>query len=880
MKPIRLILSAFGPYAQETTVDFTSFGEMGIFLIAGDTGAGKTTIFDAISFALYGEASGGRERRGSKSFRSDYADPRAETYVELTYTHRGETWRIRRSPEYQRPKLHGDGWTRQAATAVLWNLDTGDVTEGLQSVNDKVTGMLGLTQDQFTQTVMIAQGDFLKILNATSDARKALFQKLFHTSVYADLQRKLQEMNAACGREKDDLDRRILSAARQIRPEEDSPERELLLQYREDVKYADLLTESLERLIASESQAGEKARLERERAEEEENRLIAAIEQGKAVNQDMAAREKAERDLQALADMQDRMEAAAQKLKLGRKAEMLSLQEAQIAGQKEAVDRQEKECRAAEAARTEAEGALPAALAKKEEADRYAPAALVLLQEARVWSDCIPLIRELKEKREKLEKQKARTAALLQESAQADAAYTAAKDGYYRSQAGLLALELRDQQPCPVCGSLHHPCPAELTDHAVTREAMEQADKKHRQAADALHRVEAERTELQAAADAAEKRLRETQIGEGETEESVQRRIREKKEQAEKLQKAAADAEQVLKRLQIRAAENRAAEEKGRAHLQELKRREEEMRAAFQRDLAGAGFEDARAYSLARLTGPEMNRMEREQREYGENRKSAEDRLAGLRDKLQGKEKADVDAMEQVLLASRQVKKAQGEAEAAVLQRLALHRSALQEIRDARQAQKRRSAHWAVVRDLYTCCAGIPDGTDRVRLTFEAYVQQYYFKQVISAANKRLTVLTEGQFILRCKETARDRMHQSGLDLDVLDRSTGQWRDVSTLSGGESFLASLALALGLSDVVQSQSGTVRMDAMFIDEGFGTLDENALRNALRTLMQLADGKRLIGVISHVHDLEDRIENQIVVTKGPRGAQLTIRGSDMA
>jgi len=150
-------------------------------------------------------------------------------------------------------------------------------------------------------------------------------------------------------------------------------------------------------------------------------------------------------------------------------------------------------------------------------------------------------------------------------------------------------------------------------------------------------------------------------------------------------------------------------------------------------------------------------------------------------------------------------------------------------------------------------------------------VQQYYFKQVVYAANKRLTVLTDGMFVLRCKEEARDRVRQSGLDLDVLDRSTGQWRDVTTLSGGESFLASLALALGLSDVVQGQSGAIRMDAMFIDEGFGTLDENALRNSLKVLSDLADGKRLIGIISHVHELEERIEKQIVVTKEPRGSK---------
>ena len=208
------------------------------------------------------------------------------------------------------------------------------------------------------------------------------------------------------------------------------------------------------------------------------------------------------------------------------------------------------------------------------------------------------------------------------------------------------------------------------------------------------------------------------------------------------------------------------------------------------------------------------------------------------------------------------------------MKKLALHERALDEIAEARRLQKRREGHWAVVRDLYNCCAGIAGGNPRAKLTFEAYVQQFYFKQVVAAANKRLTVLTDGLFTLRCKETARDRVRQSGLDLDVLDRSTGQWRDVTTLSGGESFLASLALALGLSDVVQARSGAIRMDAMFIDEGFGTLDDNALRNSLQVLSELADGRRMVGIISHVRELEERIEKQIVVSKTPRGSVLKV------
>ena len=184
MKPVKIILSAFGPYAGLTEIDFSLLGENGLCLIAGDTGAGKTTIFDAISFALYGEASGGKERRKNKSFRSDYASSKTETYVELTFTHKEQTWIIRRNPEYSRAKKNGEGTTTQPANAEMSCVESKEYIFGLTDVNVRVHELLGLTQDQFTQTVMIAQGDFLKILNAASDDRKKLFQKLFNTGFY------------------------------------------------------------------------------------------------------------------------------------------------------------------------------------------------------------------------------------------------------------------------------------------------------------------------------------------------------------------------------------------------------------------------------------------------------------------------------------------------------------------------------------------------------------------------------------------------------------------------------------------------------------------------------------------------------------------------
>ena len=874
MKPIKVTLSAFGPYASETTIDFSAFGEDGIFLIAGDTGAGKTTIFDAISFALYGEASGGKERRKSKSFRSDYAAAKTETFVEMTFSHRNEVWCILRNPEYERPKLSGEGMTTQSANARLTNLSTGEVIEGLRDVNDKIYDLLGLTQDQFTQTVMIAQGDFLKILNASSDDRKMLFQKLFNTSIFANLQRKLQEMNSACWREKEDLDRRITIASGKIDPEPDSPERNSIHLYQADAKYADLLIECLERLISSEKAAHNQASQEKDAADQEENRLIAAIEQGKAINADYDALEKTTLALHDLLDHQAEMDELAEKLAMARKAHALAADEAILSANTSEIQKQQKELAQAKEALQEAEKSLPEAEAKKKIADSHASEADSLLAEIKQLTDVIPVLTDLDTQQKKLKKHQNRIQKLLEVSTQADAAYSQAKEGYYRSQAGLLATELQDGKPCPVCGALVHPSPARLNDTAVTKEDMEQADQHHRQAADDLHKATAELASVQALISAAKTRLQELNIAENETEAGLEQKIKLEKELARTYRDAIEQTAEELKNLQIIIEKNRVTVENGQQRLVVLQHSAEELLRTFHEYILSAGFEGEREYQLAKLPEASMAQTEAELRAYGEKKKSLADQEAAYKMKLVGKERIDIINLEQQKETQQTIKDTAGKTEAALAKKLTIHEDSLKEIRDARKQKKRKEDHWAVVRDLYNCCAGIAGGNRRAKLTFEAYVQQYYFKQVVSAANKRLTVLTDGLFTLRCKEEARDRVHQSGLDLDVLDRGTGLWRDVSTLSGGESFLASLALALGLSDIVQSQSGAIRMDAMFIDEGFGTLDDNALRNSLQVLSDLADGKRLIGIISHVHDLEERIDKQIIVSKTLRGSKIVM------
>mgnify|MGYP002561169156 FL=1 len=874
MKPIQLVLSAFGPYVERTVIDFSALGEEGLFLIAGDTGAGKTTIFDAISFALYGEASGGKEKRKSKSFHSDYVSDQTETYVELTFRHRGETWWIRRNLEYQRPaKKKKDGMettTRQAADAQMRNEDTGEEILRMDDVNRRVRELLGLTQDQFTQTVMIAQGDFLKILTASSDDRKKLFRDLFHTNLYVDLQSRLQEKNRACADEQKALEQVILSAEGKIDPEAEFAEREILLSYCGQIQHTDALCALLARLIEQEKAAQEQARAQKKEAADQIGALIAAVTEGERVNRDFADWESKKARLAALTAGQGEIDAQRAALAAARRAQQLETDEALMRRTRRDMDAQRAALSEAQAALEQAEKALPEAETRMKEAESRGGEIHALLAQAKQMEDCLPVLGEVERLKAALDTQKRELQRLTEASSRAQAAYTAAQNSYYLSQAGLLARELKAGQPCPVCGSTAHPCPAQITPETVTRQALEQAAQRRETAEKAQSDAATRLAANQAALDEREDRLRALKIGADETRQRLAARIDAAHQAAADRQRAIDAARSAYQALDKRKTAAQSAVDAAQKQLAAL---EEDLRAqteAFEQKRAAHGFEDEASYRLAKRTNADIERLDREIRNFDEQKRTLAAQTHELEDKLSGRQRTDLTALQNRRAAALDRQAKAENAEKAMVRKLTLHESAEREIRQANAAIQKKRGKWQIIQELYTCCAGIAAGNPRAKLTFEAYVQQYYFRFVVAAANKRLTRLTDGMFTLRVMREAANRVSQSGLDLEVLDRSTGQARDVSTLSGGESFLASLALALGLSDAVQSQSGQIRMDAMFIDEGFGSLDENALRSSIDVLLELADGKRLIGIISHVQELEERIDKQIVVTKTPNGS----------
>lgn len=864
MKPDRLILSAFGPFAGCTELSFEDLGTGGVFLIAGDTGAGKTTIFDAISFALYGEASGGRGRRSGRSFRSDYAAPGQETYVELVFTQRGGTYTVRRSPEYTRPKKRGQGEITVPPQASLTEPD-GTVLARLEQVNARVREIIGLDRDQFAQTVMIAQGDFLRILNASSKDRKALFQKLFHTGLYAQLQERLRQETGKLQDEAAGYAAAIAAARGQIIWPEDAAPAEWAIAAAQDLQAV------LEAHLTQQRQAQQALHAALLAAGQARADCAARLAAAQAGNRQLAARDAAQQRLSAVRAEMQAQAGQASRLALAERAQAVAPVRAQYEAARQRQAQGAEKLAAAQAQRIPCQAALEQALARRTRAQARLSAGQQAQTQAAALRQLLPQCRRAEETARQLAQAERETARLQALSQQAASAYQALYHAFWAGQAGLLARQLESGKPCPVCGATAHPAPAALDGAVPERQQVDRAERASKQAGDAFAAQAQKTAALRAGL--AEARQSLEQAGAASCTAAELTKRADQLEQAARAIQAEADAAaQQAQQAQTRQAALDAT-------LQQLTSAQADGAAALARQQAAlqdaclaAGFADDAAAQAAFLPAAALERLRREITARQQRLAQAEGAAAELTRATEGLAPADETALRQALEATQarqtQLQAQLRQADAA----LQCNEAAARQIAENAAAYDAAMERCAVAEDVYRTVSG--QQSQRAKLSLETYIQQYYFQEVVAAANLRLTSLSGGVYRLRCKPAVRDLRAQSGLDLDVLDANTGLWRDVSTLSGGESFLASLALALGLSDIVQAMSGGVRLDAMFIDEGFGTLDEAALDQALQLLDKLAGGERLVGIISHVGALKQRIDRKILVEKNATGSSLRL------
>ena len=864
MKPIKLSMSAFGPYANVETIEFNNSG---LFLITGDTGAGKTTIFDAISFALYGEASGGKDRRKTSGFRSDYAPEKTKTFVEYFFSHKGKNYRIKRFTDTVKKDSEGKPVTKSGSVE-FEEIGSDNISTGIKEVNEKVKEIMGLDREQFSQTVMIAQGDFLKILNSKSDERRKLFREIFNTRTYELIQLKLKEMKKEC----DDfvvlVNNNILSSFARTVYFDDFAKSELLRSYTEDSKNLDLFIELLsdmkEKQVEKYISVSEKSAKE----DKKSNELITKIESGKNLNKDFDNFEKASAKEIALNEKADEIsEKRAVLEKAGKAIQIDTFYDALITA-KSSKNLTNEKIKASAAELKAMEKDLASAVKSLKAAEKDAQKLDKLKSELTIYKNILPLLDKLGKDRLSLKKAEEKLAAAVLESTKADRAYSETKTGFYLSQSGIIASELEDGKPCPVCGSVHHPSPALLTDESVTKDELDEAEAIRNEAEAKLSSVSNEIAALKAAIKSSEEQLK--KAGVKETDE-VPKMIKGLEVTIREIETALTSARDKEKKLNADTASKKTEIEQLKKASADLEKAIAKGEKDLEKALKKQKFDSVKAYLDAKLTDKEIKSLDKEISQYNADKSAAEGAVKSLKIKIKGKKRVDVTALEEQFEQSKELKLGYAKTEKELHSAIETNNSVLIELLDSKEKKATFGKRHGIITELYNAVSGQKSQT--VKISFETYVQQYYFKQVIAAANKRLTVLTDGMFVLRCKEEAKNLRSQAGLDLDVLDKSTGQWRDVSTLSGGESFMASMALALGLSDIAQEGSGEIRLESMFIDEGFGSLDENSLHQALEVLSKLADGNRLIGVISHMPELKEKIDNKIVVTKKLNGSAIT-------
>jgi exonuclease SbcC len=981
MRPHRLRVTAFGPFAGTVEVDLDALSNSGLFLLHGDTGAGKTTLLDAMGFALYGRVPG--VRNDAKRLRSDYASPDAHTEVQLEATLSGRRMRITRSPEYQRPKRRGDGTTKQNAKVLLEEHVAGSWTTlstAHREADDVVLDLVGMSAEQFFQVVLLPQGEFAKFLRADSVARAQLLEKLFGTGLYRSAEEWLVARRIATSRAVESARTevglaaaRIAQASGVIEPDQVTAEWAAELQALADAEQqaaderAATLTAGRDLARTAAEAAGRLAQAQTRRRQllETDARLAAGLPEVTDLREQSARAARAAevsaligqltaRTAELVLACADRDDARAALAQVGVDVQLepaalsrLAAEARERIGGLEALRELAREITRDEASSLQAETDGDAAAAERArlstrlvELPVQRQAVLADLTAARAASVALPAAL-------------ARRGVLRTAIGDAEAMAAAADGAEQLREEILLAREksvsLRDKaadvrearleairfelasmlvdgDPCPVCGSLFHPDPSEVRGERVTRDdedtaraAAEEAQREVEALGVRLAALEAERDaliarlagrtavqlagELAAADDECDTlaRVADTVTG---LETAVAALDQQQAGLEQQVAALAVTIEEATKRaddLRTRALAGRerlAAELGGEPDLDTaigsaaavvaaaelvvaaeaaVVRCEQERAtaqvAADEAVLTGgfASVEDAAAGARPALWRSEV---EQQLRQYDDVRAATTAALADPALDVPLDPPADVEGTGSALrdadaaLDDATAAAATATARSAALGELVPRLTALLNELGPVLEQARR------VRALADLCGGA--GANTLRMTLSSFVLAARLEEVAAAASERLLRMTQGRYSLIHTDGAARGGARSGLGLLARDTWTGQDRETSTLSGGETFLASLALALGLTDVVTAEAGGSRIEALFVDEGFGTLDEQTLDEVMDVLDALREGGRIVGLVSHVAELRQRIPAQIEVRKGRTGSALAVHG----
>ena len=1036
MRPIKLTISAFGPYASKQVIDFEELKGRNIFVISGKTGAGKTTIFDAISYALYGEASG--ESRETDSLRSHFADDNTETYVELEFELRGEKYTVNRVPKQKKKKARGEGYTEKSADATL-TLPDGKVITKVKNVTDKIIEILGITREQFKQIVMLAQGEFKKLLLADSVEREGIFRKIFNTYDFEKIQAELKDKAANLSKNRTKSKHEMEINLKNIKGEHDivideyvdfplvieklkdllerdnniyktlneegkevdnnlqvkNQEKAIIETNNNLIKEKEIITKALEELLSKEDEYKNKSKTiidgknakevkyiedkliettkkltKREEdynlslknidslklKQEEANKLL-QIEESKECDREKLSVEinnlnKLEEKIIELDSLNNKV------MHLKQSAENSKLQiinnkkeTEELKKSKEEKELQLKDIATLETKKVELESDIKA---KNKTLDEVRELFKVIRSFQNTYIEHNNKAKEYKEFEVEYKKVKEN--------------YEAMDDLYKKEQAGILASKLQENEPCPVCGSTNHPNKATIKENLkiptkeelkVAKENLDKLEKENLEKINNLTTLNSNKTtyleqvnnhlsmlsatlnidktfnsetakvvknlgtELKSVIDKLKDELLKvidkislkekiekelnlitTTINEREqslikleeceknyTTELTQNitKIDEYKKEIpenitdlktlnnlievktkelniskEKLAKLRLENENLAKKLE---GENSTSKEINKS-IEELKLEIANNKANFNEAIKEQGFDNIQTYEDAKLQISMVESLEKEVENYNSELKLTKAKQEDIINKTKDIVFMDITTIDEEIRSIQNNKK---ELESKLRELHAIivgNKTILKNVENLNIEFKEIEEEYKVLGEL----ADLANGKKAPYISFERYILASYFEDIIEAANIRLEKMTGDRFSLIRKTSKSKGAGQKGLELEIYDNYTDSSRDVSSLSGGESFKASLSLALGLSDIVQSNAGGVSLDTMFVDEGFGTLDPQSLDNAIDSLLELQRGGRLVGIISHVEELKERIDAKLEVTSTSKGSKV--------
>lgn len=907
MRPLKITMSAFGPYAGEVTLDMQKLGKSGIYLITGDTGAGKTTIFDAISYALYGEASG--NYRENTTLRSKYAGVDTPTFVELEFEYNNEIYKINRNPEYPRPNKRGEGFTKQSTNAELVMPD-GSVITKIKEVSAKVEEIIGINKNQFSQIAMIAQGDFRKLLNCETNERSKIFRKIFKTEPYHNIEIKLSSLFNELKRNREKEKSGIEQYINQLKcNENDTLSLEL-----ERAKSGDVLIEDVIKLageiinkdtleytktqknIESINEEIEKINSNIKLYENQEATKKAYAKASAKLEELKTKRNECEKAYKSAEAQRERLDDLTRKInlinsKMPKYDELKSLENSinektqsfeksnnLLKLKQQEITLLEKEIDEKSKALEEVKGAdllVQKLTVQKEEINKKAEA----LKELKTEID------RCKTEQKNLKNAQSFAKSALDEYGALENEYNQIYIAFFNEQAGIIADELKDGEPCPVCGSTSHPNLARKSENAPSQADVESAQKlakkaqeKADKARDTASALKSRFDEIAANVKSAAKKLFGTDDNvfddynsninalkkEYDCTLALLKTANEKLDLYKKLDKEIPKIQEKQKSLLDEISKFNTQKASDEAFISENTKRVTSIKSELDFESADLAKDKLKEYT--NLSSDIKNAIEKSKNDF-DDIKSKYDTQKGTKASLENalKEFKEIDlaSLNEKSLKLNEYKKDVDKTAKSLYSRIESNKLLVDNISEKRDILKGYDDKYVWLKALSETANGDISGKEKI--TLETFVQMTYFDSIIRKANIRLLTMSDGQYELVRRSDAETLKKNEGLALDVIDHFNGSTRSVSTLSGGESFMASLCLALGLSDEIQSSNGGIKLDTMFVDEGFGSLDGEALDRALSALTSLSQGNRLVGIISHVDALCDRIDNKIVITK---------------